>query len=111
MRYKGSTYTKHHVNANGDVVCYYKCKKRKGNNCSCRITVDFSGNVTEIGEHGDKCAADNNAKNSIIPHYTNDMMDMVDELAIQNLSWTARQVWSEIKNILIDYKYLQKFEI
>ena len=92
MRYKGSTYTKHHVNAYGDVVYYCKCEKRKGNNCSCRITVTFSGNITEIGEHGDKCAADNDAKNSIIPHYDNGMMGMVDELAIQNLGWTPRQV-------------------
>ena len=28
------------------------------------------------------------------------MMGMVDELAIQNLSWTPRQVWLKIKNML-----------
>lgn len=100
FRCKGSTCAKHHVNANGDVVCYCKFKKRKGNNCTCRITVSPNGDVAEIGEHGVECVADDNTNNSNIPDHTNDMMGMVDELEIKNLSWTPRQVWWEIKNML-----------
>ena len=86
---------------NGDRKYYCEWFRRKESKCKCRVTEHVDGSIEVTGKHGILCS-----KNPIDKDYAGIidfrpiMYDMANELALENMCWTPKKVYYELRNIL-----------
>ena len=100
MYYSGHVLNKYYVNDNSDKVFY--CKKIKHNKHNTRIKYKIDSLLEYISIHQEKYCIDEVIiiENDDVADYTNKIMNLVDEFAIENLLWTLIKVQLIIKGIL-----------
>ena len=107
MRNHNCAYAKYHENVNGDIAHCCKCKRKKGDARSAKLKLATKGEMVKSGTHGNHCAIELVESSCKVDDHSNAVADCVDELALNNLSWTWLASKEKLEKLHLD-KQLKK---